>query len=447
MRFANYLKQSVWAGLDKALPVIYGLGFILVVVRVLPKEEFGLLGLFQAVFLLIEMIDQTLIQIPMAKFLSEREQEDWVIPTAFLLSLVVLLLFGIACLMGAHLFAALMHAPALADLLWLMPLMLAAFYLKNLAGQICVARHWIQRLFIIDAVYYLGSLMILIVWQTTVKLSDTRQVIWINFYAAVAASMFSGILTWQELRRTIWRFSLAHLRRFLAFGKYSLGAGLGNYLYSQIDIFLIGHFYDLTKVAIYNAGKIIFRFYNIVSQATQVVLLPLTSQFHASGQREELRAVAEKAICFLFLILLPLHILLFAGSEILLALVYHGKYNDAAGILRVFVIGALFVPWGTVGSNMLLGMGKPRVSFNFVLLVAGFNIAANLFLLPAVGVIGAAVATTLTMVFGASLQMYYLRRAVKVSFLGIWQRRLDALHFGLAWLAKLRAAAMSTQKL
>jgi O-antigen/teichoic acid export membrane protein len=137
---------------------------------------------------------------------------------------------------------------------------------------------------------------------------------------------------------------------------------------------------------------------------------------------------------------------LFAGSEILLDAVYRGKYNDAAGILRIFVIGALFVPWGTVGSNMQLGMGKPRVSFNFVLLVAGFNIAANLLLLPALGVAGAAVATTLTMMFGAGLQMYYLRRTLRVSFRGIWQRRLDALHFGLACMAKLRAAAISTQK-
>jgi lipopolysaccharide exporter len=440
MRLATYLKQSAWAGLDKSLPVIYGLGFLFAVVRVLPKEEFGLLGLFQAVFLFIEMIDQTLVQIPLVKFLSEGKENNWSIPASFLLSLLVLLLSAIACLVAAPLLAGLMEAPKLAELLWLAPLLVAAFFLKNLAGQICVAHHWFRRLFAIDATYFLGSLMLLIGWHVAFGLSDTREVIWINIYAAVAASLLSVILTWNVLEQTRWQFQLVQFKRFLAFGKYSLGAGAGNFFYAQIDVFLIGYFYDLTKVAVYRAGKIIFQFYNIISQATQVVLLPLVSQFDAAAKREELCALAEKAICFLFLILLPLHLLLLFGAELLLQVVYHGKYNDAAPILRVLVLGAFFLPWGAVGSNMQMGMGKSMVSFFFVILVAAFNLAANLLLLPGLGVIGAALATALAMIFGATLQTLYMRRAVGLTLAGIWQRRLDALHFSREWMAKIRTA-------
>jgi O-antigen/teichoic acid export membrane protein len=445
MRLANYLKQSAWAGLDKALPVIYGLGFLFAVVRVLPKEEFGLLGLFQAVFLFIEMIDQTLVQIPLVKFLSEGKKNNWSIPASFLLSLLVILLSAIACLAAAPLLAALMDAPKLAELLWLTPVLVAAFFLKNLAGQICVAHYWFRRLFVIDAAYFLGSLMLLIGWHVAFGLSDTREVIWINIYAAVAASLLSVILTWNALKQTRWRFQLAQFKRFLAFGKYSLGAGAGNFFYAQIDVFLIGYFYDLTKVAVYRAGKIIFQFYNIVSQATQVVLLPLVSQFDAAAKREELRVLVEKAICFLFLILLPLHLLLLFGAELLLQVVYHGKYNDAAGILRVLVIGAFFVPWGTVGSNIQMGMGKSMISFIFVVLLAAINVGANLLLLPVLGVIGAALATALTMLFGATLHTLYMRRAIRLTLAGIWQRRWDALHFGREWMAKLRAATLPTR--
>ncbi|MDZ7363251.1 MAG: oligosaccharide flippase family protein [candidate division KSB1 bacterium] len=445
MRLADYLKQSAWAGLDKSLPVIYGLGFLFAVVRVLPKEEFGLLGLFQAVFLFIEMIDQTLVQIPLVKFLSEGKENNWSIPASFLLSLLVLLLSAIACLVAAPLLAALMEAPKLAELLWLTPVLVAAFFLKNLAGQICIAHHWFRRLFVIDAAYFLGSLMLLLGWHVAFELSDTREVIWINICAAMAASLLSVILTWDVLKQTRWQFKLAQLKRFLAFGKYSFGTGIGNFFYAQIDVFLIGYFYDLTKVAIYRAGKIIFQFYNIVSQATQVVLLPLISQLDTAGKREELRALAEKTICFLFLILLPLHLLLLFGAELLLQVVYHGKYNDAVPILRVLVLGAFFLPWGAVGSNMQMGTGKSRVSFLFVILVAAFNLAANLLLLPRLGVIGAGLATTLTMLFGGTLHTLYMRRAVGLTLAGVWQRRLDALHFSRGWMAKLRTTMISTR--
>jgi O-antigen/teichoic acid export membrane protein len=441
MRFANYLKQSLWAALDKALPVIYGIGFIFAVVRVLSKEEFGLLGLFQAVFLFIEMVDQALVQIPLAKFLSAREENNWVISTSFLLSFFVFLLSTIACLLGAPVLAALLNAPKLAGLFELMPALVAAFYVKNLTGQICVAHHWVRRLFVIDAVYYLGSLIILLVWHAAFKLSTTSQVVWINIYAATAASLLSVILTWGAFKKV----GRPQFKEFLAFGKYSLGAGLGNFLYAQIDVFLIGYFYDPVKVAVYRAGKIIFQFYNITAQAMQVVLLPLISRFDAAGQREELRALAEKAICFLFIILLPLHLLLISGADLLLNIVYHGKYNEAAAILRTLVFGAFFIPLGTVGSNIQMGMGKSKVSFNFVLLAAVFNIAANFILLPVTGILGGALATTLTMMFGGTLQFLYMRKALGLTLRGVWQRRFDALNFGRLWQANLKTADVTAR--
>lgn len=440
MRFANYLKQSLWAALDKALPVIYGVGFIFAVVRVLSKEEFGLLGLFQAVFLFIQMVDQTLVQIPLAKFLAAREENSWAITTSFLLSFCVFLLSASACLIGAPLLAALMNAPELAELLALMPALVAAFYIKNLTSQICVAYHWIRRLFVIDAVYFLGSLIVLLVWHAAFKLSTTNQVICINIYAAAAASLLSIILTWDALKKAEWQINSAHFKEFLTFGKYSLGAGLGNFLHAQIDIFLIGYFYDPVKVAVYRAGKIIFQFYNIISQTLQVILLPLISKFEAAGERKELRALAEKAICFLFIVLLPLHLLLVFGAESLLHLVYHGKYNEATAVLRILVFGAFFIPLGTVGSNIQMGMGKSKVSFSFVMIVAVFNITANVILLPLAGIIGGALATTLSMVLGSTLQFLYMRKALGLTLRGIWQRRLDALNFGRMWLARFSAA-------
>lgn len=444
MRFANYLKQSLWATLDKALPVIYGVGFIFAVVRVLSKEEFGLLGLFQAVFLFIQMVDQTLVQIPLAKFLSAREENRWAIPTSFLLSFLVFLTSTLACLLGAPMLAALMNAPKLAGLLALMPMLLAAFYVKNLAGQICVAHHWIRRLFVIDAVYFLGSLFILLIWHAAFKLSATNQVIWINIYAAAAASLLSIILTWEVFKKAGRQISSVHFREFLAFGKYSLGGGLGNFLYAQIDVFLIGYFYDPIKVAVYRAGKIIFQFYNLISQAMQVILLPLISKLEAAEAREELRALAEKATCFLFIVLLPLHLFLMVGAEFLLNVVYHGKYNEATVLLRILVIGAFFMPLGTVGSNIQMGMGKSKISFSFVILIAVFNIAVNLILLPITGIIGGTIATTLSMLLGSALHFFYMRKTLGLTLRGIWQRRLDALNFGRVWLTNIKTANMSS---
>jgi len=56
--------------------------------------------------------------------------------------------------------------------------------------------------------------MLLIGWHVAFGLSDTREVIWINIYAAVAASLLSVILTWNVLEQTCWQFQLVQFKGF-----------------------------------------------------------------------------------------------------------------------------------------------------------------------------------------------------------------------------------------
>ncbi len=429
----------MWAGLDKALPVVYGLGFIFAVVRVLPASEFGLLVLFQSVFFFVQMVDTTMVHVPLAKFLAEGEGAEWAIPTAFLLSFLLLSIFALAGFGGAALIATLMRTPDLQRLLGLMPFLLIAFYWKNLASQICIARHAIRHLFFIDAVYFLGSLLLLMLWQRFSALADARQVIWINVIAAAGSSLSAGILTRKVLYRAGWKLHGQRVRQFWSFGKYSFGAGLANSFYAQLDAILIGYFYGPVQVAIYSAGKIIFRFYNLVSQAAQVVLLPLVSRFHALHQREEIRVLAEKSICFLFLALLPFHLLLFAGSEALLEILYHGKYSGAAPLLRWLAVGALVLPWGVVGSILQLGLGEPKINFRFAWMVTLFNAFANWVLLPQLGILGAAIAMALSLLLAAVIQARQMHKTVQLSLAGIWRRRGDPLNFARIIWAKLDA--------
>ena len=41
MRFGRHIGRGLWAFADKALPAVYGIGFILLVIRVLPEREYG----------------------------------------------------------------------------------------------------------------------------------------------------------------------------------------------------------------------------------------------------------------------------------------------------------------------------------------------------------------------------------------------------------------------
>ena len=68
MEFGRYLAKGIWGLADKALPVVYGLGYIYLVIRVLPEEEFGNWVLLQEVFLLISGLATAFALNPLLKY-------------------------------------------------------------------------------------------------------------------------------------------------------------------------------------------------------------------------------------------------------------------------------------------------------------------------------------------------------------------------------------------
>ena len=429
MRFSDYLTETFWAAVDKALPLIYGFGYIFVVARVLSKREFGWLAQIEIIYYFVLMLDLAIAQTPMAKFTAETKESVWAIPNGFLLSFVVLSGCGIACMAAKELLANWLNAPGLQNIILSVPVLLAAGYFKNLAGQICVARHWTGRLVVIDAVYFLGSLTLLMIWSSSGMLSSALQVIWANIYLAAAASLIGLLLTFSVLKQASWRLHREHMKRFLAFSRYSLGASFGAYLNGFIDVILISRFLGTVPVGIYRAGKIIYRVYNAFSQAAQIIILPLASQFAASGQMTALRALFEKSIYFCYLLLLPLNAFLLLSADWIITLLYSGKYPEAVPILRWLLIGAFFLPWGTVGINILLGADKPKLSFRITWIVVAVNILCSFFFIKSFAINGAAMVIGITSLVGAILTAYHVKSLIHFTWRGIIYRHVDVLNY------------------
>jgi O-antigen/teichoic acid export membrane protein len=110
-------------------------------------------------------------------------------------------------------------------------------------------------------------------------------------------------------------------------------------------------------------------------------------------------------------------------------MIYGNRYEEAVGVFRWLVVGAFFIPCGTVGSNVLFGMNYPRLNSRITWLATLGNIMLNLILIPNLNILGAAIANAVTMAASAIMISIQLKRLLGFSFRGIWQRRLDALSF------------------
>ena len=71
MQFGRHIGKGLWAFADKALPALYGIGFILLVIRVLPEGEYGAFVVVQSLYMIISGFGYALALQPLTKYGAE----------------------------------------------------------------------------------------------------------------------------------------------------------------------------------------------------------------------------------------------------------------------------------------------------------------------------------------------------------------------------------------
>ncbi|HMK39496.1 MAG TPA: hypothetical protein VK569_09150, partial [Bacteroidota bacterium] len=158
MEFGKYLVKGIWGLADKALPVVYGTGYVWLVIRVLPEEEFGNFVLVQEVFLVISGLATAFALQPLLKFSSEKDASlDGVISVSLIfhaLFITAASLLVAACSTAA---GAVFNSRALGTLMLYVPAMLAASFFRNFTLTLLQAQFRVQEVFWMDAVHFIGA--------------------------------------------------------------------------------------------------------------------------------------------------------------------------------------------------------------------------------------------------------------------------------------------------
>ena len=192
---------------------------------------------------------------------------------------------------------------------------------------------------------------------------------------------------------------------------------LGNVLqqfYTTVDTLVIGKFCDKTALAAIGTS----------SQPVEVLLCIFlgigggvsirASQYIGAGQQDRLKSACETAISFVYICGIPLAILGFLISPLIMQLmgVPDDTMAQAVSYTRIVFFGAL----GNLGYNMnagiLRGMGDSRASLLFLLVSCVLNIIFDLLFVPVfgLGVSGAAIATTMSVYISWLISIVYITR-------------------------------------
>ena len=173
-------------------------------------------------------------------------------------------------------------------------------------------------------------------------------------------------------------------------------------IYMKIDQIMIGQMLSNSAVGVYSAAVRISEIWYFIATAVAASVLPTILQAKKNNPaqyREHLQRLFD--LMTWLAVVLALSITFFSSQ--LVTVLFGAEYKEASGILIIHVWATVFVFLGVAGGTWFLAENQQVISLQRTAIGALTNVVLNFFLIPLMGVVGAAWATLISYAVAAML--------------------------------------------
>lgn len=170
-----------------------------------------------------------------------------------------------------------------------------------------------------------------------------------------------------------------------------------------IDTIMLGYFCTPYEVGIYNAISPVARLMIVVFGSFAGIFMPVISGLYSKGLHEELRKTYSVVTKWIFSIVFPVFLLMFLFSRQVIEILFGAEYVSGALGLSLLAFAYLISSIVGLAERVISVVGRTKIIMGCMLAGACVNFVLNLYWIPIYGINGAALATTLSLVFTASL--------------------------------------------
>ena len=231
----------------------------------------------------------------------------------------------------------------------------------------------------------------------------------ISHVLVAAASYHWGVRAFGPAPARWLRDALARVRAAAAFGIRANVANVLQLFNYRADLFVLNAFVSQGEVGRYAVATSVTALGQLMPRALASVVMPRVAALDSRTDRDALDMVVVKSVRHAVLIAWAMSVLL-AGALLLVPVVYGSGFEGAIVLGLVLIPGISFIAVGAVLSSTIVGKGKPQYSLYNVLMVTPLTLALYATLIPTLGAIGAAVASTASYIATTVIAWFYFRR-------------------------------------
>lgn len=178
---------------------------------------------------------------------------------------------------------------------------------------------------------------------------------------------------------------------------------------------------DLYVVALLATPAVLGEYAVAISAAESLLIITqvaatVVSPHVGSMDRDAAAQLTAKCIRLTFVIALLVCAAFFVAAPQLVGFVYGSAYLPLVPALRILLFAVLVLSLGSpIGNFFTLKMGRPEVSLASQICAAALCVAASWFLVPRIGMIGAASATAIAYLLGQGIALTFFIRTTKIT--------------------------------
>lgn len=229
-----------------------------------------------------------------------------------------------------------------------------------------------------------------------------------------ASILIPTIIQWRFFDLHFMRFGWRHIKRLSTFSFWLFLTSSGSMLYSYSDTVMISYYLSNVDVGVY---RVMFQFSSVALFISTSLINVLWVNVSKWGKINDISLIEEslsRAFSFSFLLAIPV----LAGGILLgnklLYFFYGGEFAKGYSTLIVLLFVQIVSIFQGFFLNYLSALDRQKYAFRVTALSGSANIVLNIILIPMIGIIGAAIATLVTVMLNAVLAHRELSKIITI---------------------------------
>ena len=424
----NFLKQiTKGAGLLFAGTfVIFLIKFIsrIIISRYLGPSDYGLLSLGDAVLNIAILFATLGLPKGAVKYISNYlalNQQERIKGTIISVSKIVILLsIFISVLMilfSEYIAIGIFHKEELIPIIIIFALAVPFFAFSNTLASIFLAFKKIQYRNYLNAVIRPFSLIIFII--IAILLNGSVYYIAIAYLLSHIVPVFLGPYLLEFKTFPLIKSKVKAIYDYKALFKYSLPlfySGLFVTIMGWMDTFFLGSLKSMSEVGIYNAILPLVSTLTIFISAFGNIYFPISSELYAKKKFNEISKLYSTISRWTFLLTLPFLLLILTFPKDIIRIIFGSAYELGSIALQILILAYFLKAILGPGTQVLMTFNKTKVLFHVNSIAAIINFFLNFILILKYGLIGAAIATAISLIFHEGTIFLIAKRKLNFSY-------------------------------